>query len=29
LEEMGFADIELRHDLQGKFRMMKAVNKTV
>lgn len=29
LEEMGFADIEVRHDLQGKSRMMKAVNKTV
>lgn len=29
LAEIGFADIEVRQDLQGKFRMMKAVNKTV
>lgn len=29
LAEIGFADIEVRQDLQGKFRMVKAVNKTV
>lgn len=29
LSDFGFADIEIRKDLQGKFRMLKAVNKTV
>jgi hypothetical protein len=29
LSDFGFADIEIRNDLQGKSRMLKAVNKTV
>jgi release factor glutamine methyltransferase len=29
LSDFGFAEIEIRNDLQGKSRMLKAVNKTV